>query len=82
MRRRDFITLFGVVTAWPLAAQSQQGPIRRIGALMPESEGGGRTGHCATKANRSFMTHFDISRERVAVLHKGKAAGYQPRSIL
>jgi hypothetical protein len=29
MRRRDFITPFGVVTAWPLAAQSQQGPIRR-----------------------------------------------------
>ncbi len=43
MRRRDFITVLGGVSASvllrPLAARAEQGPIRRIGVLMPESEG-------------------------------------------
>jgi putative ABC transport system substrate-binding protein len=35
IRRREFITLLGSVTAWPLAVRAQQGgPVRRVGVLM------------------------------------------------
>jgi putative ABC transport system substrate-binding protein len=34
MRRREFISYIGTATAWPLAAQAQQSPTRRLGVLV------------------------------------------------
>jgi hypothetical protein len=39
MRRREFITLIGVATTWPLAVRVQQaGPVPLVGVLMNFAE--------------------------------------------
>jgi len=38
MRRREFITLFGVLTTWPLAGAAQQPPMPVVGLLGTGSQ--------------------------------------------
>jgi len=57
MRRREFVTLLGGATAWPLAARAQQREaVRRIGVLL-----------AATPDDREFQTRMRAFEEGLAL---------------
>jgi hypothetical protein len=63
MRRREFITLLGGATAWPLTAMAQQGAMPVIGYLSGLSAKG-------------FPSYLAAFRDGLAVAHVGLRASH------
>ena len=75
MRRREFITLLGGATAWPLAAQAQQGGrMRRVGVLQATAENDQET-QARTKAFRQGLAALGWTEGRDILIDDRYAAG-------
>ena len=75
MRRREFITLLGGATAWPLAAQAQQGGrMRRVGVLQATAENDQET-QARTKAFRQGLAALGWTEGRDILIDYRYAAG-------
>jgi hypothetical protein len=74
MKRREFITLLGGATAWPLAARAQTGKLVRLGYL----DGGARTDPTTQNLRRQFvlgMRDLGYNEGRDYLLEERYAAG-------
>src|SRR5262245_63569295 len=63
IRRRDFITLLGGATAWPMVAHAQQ-RVRRVGVLLAAYTETDRAGQARIAAFRSTLQGLGWSEDR------------------
>jgi putative ABC transport system substrate-binding protein len=83
LKRRDFITLVGGVTAWPLAARAQQLGVRmrRIGVLEETAEDDKERNSQFAKFREGLASFGWVEGRRVHIEHRFAAADagrYQP----
>jgi putative tryptophan/tyrosine transport system substrate-binding protein len=68
MRRREFITLLGGATVWPLAARAQQAVMPVVGLLSPLASGSG--GHLLDAFRRGLGETGNVEGQNVAIEYR------------